>query len=117
MLLAGVVGTIVAIADRQNVTSKHLAALQVGWGLNLVLGAAIVATLCGLRMSFGLIESRDTVTIGGGEPPSAASASPPQSTVTRTIAERLGELADLREKGLITEDEYDAKRATLLADV
>ena len=116
MLLAGALGTIVAFADRNNVTSKRLIALQVGWGLNLVLGASIVAAVSGLRMTFGMVESKDTVTIGSDEP-SAAPSSTPAATVTKPIAERLGELAELREKNLITEEEYDAKRSTLLADV
>jgi Short C-terminal domain len=67
-------------------------------------------------MTFGMIESKDTVTIGSDEPSTATSSTPP-ATVTKPIAERLAELADLRQKNLITEDEYDAKRAALLADV
>ena len=47
----------------------------------------------------------------------AAAPVPPSSAVTSSPAERLAKLLDLRVRGLITEEEYQAQRSRILSEL
>jgi hypothetical protein len=63
------------------------------------------------KMQAALLETR----FGSGS--AKGPVSPPASAagLSRTVEERLAQLKQLREKGLISQDEYDAKRTAILA--
>jgi len=50
-------------------------------------------------------------------PPPAPTAEAPSSAPTRTTAERLAELSALLEQGLVTQAEYDERRAAILGSI
>ena len=109
MTLAGGIAAAIAFYDRHHITKQHIALLQVGWGLNLVLGASVVLAVCGLRMTLGRVETEDTITVLANNSGNAVRQG-------RSIAERLNELNDLHDGGLITPAEYETRRAAVLGD-
>jgi hypothetical protein len=104
-------GAAVGLYDR-----RHLRGLgglvQVGWGLNLVLAASVVLVV----MSFVLMSKTKPRTVG----PDDAVEDDGQGVVAMAGApetDRLERLGELRDKGLITDDEFAAKRAEILAGI
>jgi hypothetical protein len=63
------------------------------------------------KMQATLLETR----FGASPPKGQALGSPSAADKGRTVEDRLAQLKQLREKGLISQDEYDAKRTAILA--
>lgn len=115
MTVAAGLGLATSIYDRnhiQHVSSQSLNLISVGWGLNLTLAASVVLGLCGLRFLFGAEDIRVEPTAA-----LAQTALPAQAHAPRSSAARFAELSELRQKGLISDEEYETKRAALLAEV
>jgi hypothetical protein len=111
-VLAGVGGTFVTYHDRGNVTdvandsTSELAAFQVGWGLNLALGASIV---------FGVVGG--VALLGNQKAPGMRSelATPippltPPTVGTSSLSGEIEQLAALHSRGVLSDEEYEAAK-------
>ena len=75
----------------------------------MVTGIAVLGVLAGSLASFFKLEPRSTADGDASGPPATAPAGPPP------VAEEIGRLADLRDRGALTTDEFEARKARLLA--
>lgn len=125
--LAGIAGVGVTLHDRLHV--EHLGQsvpnlgftsglVQVGWGLNLdlVASAALIVMACVLLFRPPSITAQTTDT---GPAPVVLSTEAQAVAYTATANEvsRLQRLQELRERGLITDEEFAAKRIEILDQI
>jgi uncharacterized membrane protein YdbT with pleckstrin-like domain len=61
-----------------------------------------------------MLDAKNVLEDGGRRPAAGLGAAPPQSGSSADVAETLSRLADLRDKGAITQAEFDSKKADLL---
>jgi hypothetical protein len=83
----------------------------VGSGLYVVLVGAAITTMAGLA---GLVERGNQVRVHDAQ---MTMAVPAPLSVVSSPAERLRELAELRESGLLTPEEFESKRKAILAQL
>lgn len=120
-LLAGAAGTAIAIYDRQNVSdinranTSSLVTFQVGWGLNLALGASLVLGVVGL---IALLGNPEAPGMRPAEPAQAplGSQQPVPAPPPGMLAEELERLGELRGRGLLDEDEFKRAKERLLTE-
>ena len=120
-LLAGVGGAYVAIHDRGKVTdaadenTSDLANIQVGWGLNLAIGASVVPGIIGL---IALLGNQSAPGMQVAPAPEPTAAEPPAIAVTEqaapSTADELERLADLHARGVLSEEEFQTAKQRLL---
>ena len=121
VLLAGAGGAAVTVYDRGNVTdaanenSSELVAFQVGWGLNLAMGASIVLGVVGLIVLLRGLDAPSVRTESEGqEVASSPDASGTQPAVTAATVGDLSELADLHGRGALSDDEFRLAKERML---
>jgi membrane protease subunit (stomatin/prohibitin family) len=81
----------------------------VGAGLGVGVGAGLGAMLPGMM--------RDAMQGGGAPAAAAPAAAPAAATGPSPVAERMRQLKGLLDEGLISQDEFNAKRQKLLEDI
>lgn len=121
VLLAGAGGAAVTIYDRGDVTdaanenTSELVTLQVGWGLNLAMGASIVLGVVGL---IALLRGLDVPNVktesarqGVASSPNASGAQP--AVAAATVGD-ISELADLHSRGALTDEEFRLAKERML---
>jgi hypothetical protein len=119
--LAGIGAFATALHDRRRVT--HASALiQVGWGLNLDLVASAVLVVMALVLASRSKRVPAPAAAAAVDSPMPATNPLGKASVTPTAvpqdeASRLQKLAELRDRGLISTEEYDAKRAEILSGI
>lgn len=87
-----------------------LVAMALFWTLFGPLGA-LIPLILGAMIASGTDRRRDREALAA-----AIKAPPaPPAPAREDVAARIGELADLRDRGAITAEEYEAKKAELLA--
>jgi hypothetical protein len=119
VLLAGAAGAAVGIYDRSNVTDlndesgTNLASIEVGWGLNLAIGASIALAVIGL---IALLSDSDRAASAASETPQPETATAPRPPQARdsTTADELERLAELQARGILTDDEFQSAKQRLL---
>jgi hypothetical protein len=120
-LLAGVGGALVTIYDRNKFTdaadesTSDLANIQVGWGLNLALGASVVLAIIGLIALLGNQSAPGMQAAPVAEPIAAE----PQAVATNeqgtpSTSDELERLADLHARGVLSEEEFQTAKQRLL---
>jgi hypothetical protein len=137
VVLAGVAGAAVTIYDRGNLTdvaeanTSDLISLEVGWGLNLAMGASVVLAIIGAIALLGS-QSAPGMRVAPATDPAAEAAaagvarvesSPSPDADPRALAEppavgsttgELERLADLQARGMLTDEEFRAAKQRLL---
>ena len=61
------------------------------------------------------VRSSDAAATGGTPAPTATPTATPQADTADEVADALGRLGDLRDRGILTPEEFEAKKAELLA--
>jgi hypothetical protein len=131
-LLGGTLGAAATIHVREDTQSAidrggalgH-ALVHVGWGLNLALLASASMFIAGLA---ALAQARSAPTAVQPSPPTPESVSPEPVTQPETprpatssarddLRSRLAALDSLRSEGVVTEDEYQQRRAAILESI
>lgn len=107
LLIIGIIGTVAVVAWR--VTTARRLARDAGLDPRLATQVALL-TDDGLDAAY-LASSLRQPAVGAGSAPVA----PPPGA--RPVADRLAELASLRDRGLITETEYDERRRAIISEV
>ncbi|HEX8304915.1 MAG TPA: SHOCT domain-containing protein [Jatrophihabitans sp.] len=88
-----------------------------------VFGAAVVLVVCGwIYSAMTFIRNRQVLRQAGLDPMTAESQLAIRLMRSQALGEpsassRLAELGDLRDRGLITAEEYDARRAQIIAGI
>ena len=90
-------------------------AVVAGWWLLLAINSAIVGIIYGILWTLAvLIVARGLMAIGFGYNRFTARRGRREPVAGAQTATALAELTDLRDRGLITPGEYDAKRAKIV---
>lgn len=124
-LVAGIVGLATTVYDRDNVndaldeTESSLVAAQIGWGLNLALGASLVLAVVGLVALLGnqaapgmKLEPEPSPKPGSQSTPVSEPVAP--APTTPSTSEEIERLADLNARGILTDEEFRAAKSRLL---
>jgi|WetSurMetagenome_2_1015567.scaffolds.fasta_scaffold00300_22 hypothetical protein len=100
------------IGEYNNRTKKELAEKAASWGYNI--GPAEDIPLGGLAYKKQPQPDKSDQTVQTTETPGAQPAQPQAPSAGRSVSETLAELKKMKDQGLITPDEYDAKKAEIL---
>jgi hypothetical protein len=120
-LAAGALGALVTIYDRGNITDlaneneSEFVALQVGWGLNLSMGASIALAVVG---AVALLGNQSAPGMRTAEPaPPAQEASEPtvEAPAASSTSDEIENLAALRSRGVLTDEEFCLAKQRLLS--
>jgi hypothetical protein len=120
LLLAGAGGAAVTIHDRGKVTgvaadnTSALVSFQVGWGLNLAMGASIVLAVVGLVALLRGFDAPDVTTTDVEVVAPRPNPSESHVTVTGATVDDISQLADLHSRGVLTDEEFRLAKERML---
>jgi hypothetical protein len=112
-------GTAVTVYDRGNLSDaideneSELAILQIGWGLNLALGASVALAVVSL-IAFFTRHASTTVSDTAVAPSGVTAPRGTEPSMSPAAADGIRELAQLHSEGLLTDEEFRAGKERLL---